>query len=53
MVQRLRNIETMASVQLAMQLAKLAFKKRQLKTWRYKDHNNAHVKSVQIELASF
>jgi len=49
MVQRLRNIETMASVQLAMQMAKLAFKKRQLETSRYKDHNNAQVKSVHID----
>ena len=39
----------MASVQLAMQMAKLAFKKRQLETSRYKDHNNAQVKSVHID----
>jgi uncharacterized membrane protein len=49
MVQRLRNIETMASVQLAMQMAKLAFKKRQLETSRYKDHNSVQVKSPHID----
>jgi uncharacterized membrane protein len=49
MVQRLRNIETMASVQLAMWMAKLAFKKHQLKTPWSKDHNSAQVKSVHTD----
>jgi uncharacterized membrane protein len=50
MVRRLRNLpKQKLQLRLPMQIAKFAIKKRQLKTWPYKDDTNSEIKSAHID----